>query len=390
MESSGKRASAHAPDQSRQIVGLDVIRGLAALLVLCFHLGFWIWRDHVPRLPVPAAYDGWTPLFSRGWVGVEIFFVLSGFVIAYSTEGATARRFLQHRVNRLLPAALLCSTATGTLLLTAYPLREVGAQWLRSVVFFPVGPWIDGSYWTLPIEVAFYALVGVTLLFRRGRFLPWVIGVLGAVSAVACLVVLLDPAWVPRALVTSLSASGFPPGACLLLIHGTFFALGVFLYLTCLQGITPPRLTLVALYGVGCVSELVWHDRGAALATGVLPEWPVPVGVWLASVLGLIASVRWNAAIREALGSRGLRLTRRVGIATYPLYLLHAKIGQVLIGGFHRRIGYGGAFLLTAVLLVMGALLVAEGLEPFLRRALQRLWHKAEARRLPISAVRTD
>src|SRR5579875_3078231 len=156
----------------RQIVGLDLLRAMAAVLVLCFHLGFWIWRGvQVSHPPVPRAYAPFVPLFSQGWVGVEIFFVISGFVIAYSTEGATPLRFLQHRLNRLVPAAVVCSTMTGLVMLLAYRLSAVAVLWVRSVTFFPWGPWIDGSYWTLPIEVAFYALVLLNLMVHKGRYL---------------------------------------------------------------------------------------------------------------------------------------------------------------------------------------------------------------------------
>ena len=357
----------------RQIIGIDVIRAAAALLVMCFHWGFWIWREPGAQAGIPAAYAPFTGLFSRGWVGVEVFFVISGFVIAYSTEKVTPGRFVRHRIKRLLPAAVLCSTITGAILLTAYPLRRVVGMWLRSVSFSPKGPWVDGSYWTLPIEVAFYFLVLVNLFYRKGQKLSVVMWVLGVVSSVICFTVLFRPAWIPVSILDFLMYSGFPPDACLLLIHGTFFALGVFLYQALLREVTANRVVAVLVCGAGCVAEVIWHDRATSFVTGV-PRSMLPVYVWLAAVLAIVLSVRCNAAVLRAVGDRGARMARRAGLATYPLYLLHARIGQMVIGGLHRRAGYGVALLGAAVVLVALADLVAQVLEPRVRDGLRWLW----------------
>lgn len=111
-----------------------MIRAGAALLVVFFHLGYWIWHSD-PQAAVPLAYRPFQPFFAMGWVGVEIFFVISGFVIAYSTQHGSPARFFEHRAMRLFPAALICASLTGAVLLTAYPFPTVGLQWLRSVGF---------------------------------------------------------------------------------------------------------------------------------------------------------------------------------------------------------------------------------------------------------------
>ena len=73
----------------------------------------------LPLRPNPAAAGaldgaklsaGLAPWGSFGWIGVEIFFVISGYVIASSAEGAAPRTFLRRRAQRLLPAAWVCAT----------------------------------------------------------------------------------------------------------------------------------------------------------------------------------------------------------------------------------------------------------------------------------------
>src|ERR1700728_2371472 len=100
---------------TRQIVGVDAIRCLAAVLVMVFHFSFWIWAGSAyhPGLGIPPPDYAWlTPLTSAGWVGVQIFFVISGFVIVYSVGDATPFGFFRSRFLRLVPAAWICSSIT--------------------------------------------------------------------------------------------------------------------------------------------------------------------------------------------------------------------------------------------------------------------------------------
>lgn len=95
----------------RYIVSHTALRGIAALLVVFYHLQFG------------AAYRfGWetaTPFFARGYLWVDLFFILSGFVIAYSAraderapyDGAQIRDFWLARFARIYPLHLVCLLA---------------------------------------------------------------------------------------------------------------------------------------------------------------------------------------------------------------------------------------------------------------------------------------
>jgi peptidoglycan/LPS O-acetylase OafA/YrhL len=93
-------------------------------------------------------------------VGVPIFFVISGLVIALVADGQSAGQFVRKRATRLYLSAWLCATATALI---------AGAsldQYIRSVTLFPIGPWVDGVYWTLAIEIAFYGLVTLAIAVK--------------------------------------------------------------------------------------------------------------------------------------------------------------------------------------------------------------------------------
>jgi peptidoglycan/LPS O-acetylase OafA/YrhL len=96
--------------------GVDAIRFVAALLVMVYHLGFWSWAGNGTTARIfngAARFESATSFTWFGWVGVEIFFVISGFVIANSANEASAAAFLRGRILRLYPAAWICATSTA-------------------------------------------------------------------------------------------------------------------------------------------------------------------------------------------------------------------------------------------------------------------------------------
>ena len=99
----------HASPRTPHIVGLDGIRGIAVLLVLLFH--FFIYRRVYP-VEDPSWLKPAARLFnigsSMGWIGVELFFVLSGFLITGILDDARGgsryfSRFYSRRALRILP-----------------------------------------------------------------------------------------------------------------------------------------------------------------------------------------------------------------------------------------------------------------------------------------------
>jgi peptidoglycan/LPS O-acetylase OafA/YrhL len=136
----------------RRFPALDGLRGIAALMVVAYHFGG---RDY-----------GWL----SGWTGIEIFFVLSGFLITtlvlreeWSTGRISLRNFWIRRVFRILPVYLVVLLA---MILTTY--RRGGSDWtlLREALpnywtftnefGHPESPWMLS--WTLGVEQKFYLL----------------------------------------------------------------------------------------------------------------------------------------------------------------------------------------------------------------------------------------
>src|SRR6266516_7176941 len=82
-----------------------------------FHLGYVLWAGDSFKTPVRAAgllsmrFEE-LAFFNVGHIGVDIFFVISGFIIAYSAENSSAYEFLRSRIVRLVPAVWIIAPVT--------------------------------------------------------------------------------------------------------------------------------------------------------------------------------------------------------------------------------------------------------------------------------------
>lgn len=150
-------------DVSR-LAALDGLRGVAVIGVVAFHF--------FSRFPNFYPYaDNFIDLARYGSIGVQLFFIVSGFVIALTLEHTTGMvDFAIRRFSRLWPPMLVCSIITfATLHIIDSPFtnfRRVGLEgFLPSLTFIDPGiwarlvkgaAWIDGAYWSLFVEVRFY------------------------------------------------------------------------------------------------------------------------------------------------------------------------------------------------------------------------------------------
>ncbi|MDP3499361.1 MAG: acyltransferase family protein [Myxococcales bacterium] len=170
---------------------VDGLRGVAIALVVAFH--------------------GWPRLLPGGFVGVDVFFVLSGFVVTgvvareRAAGGFEPRRFLMRRVNRLAPALLLVLASTlvaSTMLLSTSLFSSVARHaaaalgLVANLVQASESSYFDASVgaqplhhlWSLSVEEQVYLFVAVILVMTGRRRLDWVLTGIGGVSIVAWLV----------------------------------------------------------------------------------------------------------------------------------------------------------------------------------------------------------
>lgn len=267
---------------ARSYPGLDLVRLGAALMVALYHFA-WFHPLHDQALPAFQVADG-------GWVGVQIFFVISGFVIAFSASRKDARSFIASRASRLYPAAWICASISAVIVWPSAP------DYLRSLLLFPIGPWVNGVYWTLAVEIAFYALIAVSLW--RGWNLHGIALLLGGFSAVC---------WLIRSVGLVLPVGPFGH-------YGCYFAIGMLLY-------ERRSIGWALLFTLAGLAGCYWEAR--TLGFGYSAPF-----IWLAATGLCAACVFWNAAVCRLTASWP---TRTLGLMTYPLYLLHDDVGGTVL-----------------------------------------------------------
>lgn len=290
---------------------IDLLRGMACLMVVVFHYFF--------RAPlngwVTAKPPEWLAhLASYGFMGVHLFFMISGFVILMSAQDGTVRRFLSSRVVRLYPAfwagvllTSFCAWLIGGREFSVSPLQTLLnltmlAQWLHV-------EYVDGVYWSLAVEVQFYLLMTGVLMFGGMRHIDrWILGWLVVASVFAMrpihlLDLMLDARW------------------------AAFFVSGMVFYRISRAGWNLPY-ALMLVWAWGLQSHGVWKALGEVARTqGEAVTVSAPVVVMLLGVFHLvfIAIVQgwWRMAASP--------LVWWCGVMTYPVYLLHQNIGCMLM-----------------------------------------------------------
>jgi exopolysaccharide production protein ExoZ len=361
--------------RTTDILGIDLARFMAATMVVIWHFAAKPWlapqgATITPLMPpAPASIPPGAWFGSIGWIGVQVFFVISGAVIAFSATRARDRRaFLISRITRLWPAMLVCA---GLCTVLSMAFWHVGAGrasvlLLKSLVFSPVGPWFSGQVWTLPVEVAFYALVcvvGVGTQARRLEGLAWGLALASGGYWLACTL------W-PGAMT---GVSRHLP-LVTLLPHGCYFALGIAIARGGVAGRFPVRL--LALMTLTIATAWLEIPARAAIDLGASPYHPAPLVaplVWSGTVLFILMSFLWRDVIATAL-ARQSRVIRLMGMVTYPLYLVHYQVGGPVYALLvHRGWSTWGAFLPAYVLSVTVAGGIALLLEPPMQKALKAM-----------------
>lgn len=341
---------------------------------MTFHLGFWSW---VTPKTTPASiingavsYPELTPFAWWGRFGVDIFFVISGFVIAYSANRATPASFASGRALRLFPGAFVCASLTFVVAAAIgyAPISDLVAWYLRSISLTLFGPWIDGVYWTLGIEIVFYAMVFALLVAKWLKHIEWL-------ALALCTLTLLRYGF-PTFLVKPdpFSAHGITDrwADLLMLHHGAAFAVGIMIFAGEIKGWTIFRaliLLISVLTGFMAVySTAAWMLRGLAV------DQPASVAamIWLASIGWIFFSIRMQGRIDRAFSPKITAAINRLGLATYPLYLVHDLVGATLLGVMVKfGISRYAALIATEILLIAACVTIILAAEEWVRQAIR-------------------
>jgi len=142
-----------------RLLELDCLRGIAALSVVLFHFTFGY--DYGNHLMDPSNF-----YFTYGRMGVQLFFIISGYVIIMTlSKTRNILSFIISRFSRLYPSYWVCILLTlsiTTLIsppLHIYSLKQIVFNFTMFQYAFKIKD-IDGAYWTLFVELSFYIIMG--------------------------------------------------------------------------------------------------------------------------------------------------------------------------------------------------------------------------------------
>ena len=329
---------------------LDGLRGVAILLVYVFHYGGGLRSAN----PLVHAFGYVT---EAGWVGVELFFVLSGFLITRLLWAALAkphalRNFYARRALRVLPlyyaalfAAALCALVWGAHVAQLRPLLLYAAFLQNIPPLVPLAlqypaPLPLHHLWSLAVEEQFYLLWPFLLLAaatqpRARRLSLWAFGI-------CCL--FRGLVFAPH---TSLHATlhATQNGSAFLLTRGGGLALGAALALHTFKQTIPKRSLLLTL----AASTFTFAAVGAWCGTFVLVH-PVQFILGLPAVecacAALLALALHPGRWRTLLSTAALRSMGRI---SYGFYVLHILLEPLFDTIGHRAVhaGTGSAYQLV-------------------------------------------
>ncbi|MGW5264194.1 acyltransferase family protein [Microbispora sp. NPDC004025] len=313
---------AAAPAGSRRLVELDVLRFVAAFAVMAFHFmaaSRSLWDEFPTTLFEPVAR-----LTTLGILGVELFFLISGFVILMSVWGHTVGEFAVSRVSRLYPAYWFSVLVIFVMYrfsgVAGFDPKLSDGEYLLNLTMFQgafgVGH-AGGVFWSLWVELRFYVLVALFSLV--------------GITLRRCLVFLA--AWTGLALLAEFTQNEtlvfvFMPRQAPYFIAGmAFFLIHRF---GARSGALVPWLMVAAGYGMSlhaAMERVGERVRLIGIARYPAPPEAVVVAITLVYLLMAAVALGWLRWVRW-------RRLVALGALTYPLYLLHQTVSAVLIPAY--------------------------------------------------------
>lgn len=306
--------NARTAPASRNFGTIEAYRGLAALAVFCVHGQAIVGESLVPR---------------HGYLAVDLFFILSGIVMAHSYDrrfadgSLSSVGFMWLRVVRLLPvivlATLFAAVVNAAILRINGPtpfhsLGEIALSTVLTVALIPQ-PWVDshnyyplnGPFWSLLFELAANLLFALSWRQFSGRRLFALIGFAG----LALVVIGISSGDYPH---------GFYWSQAPLAAARTLYCFFVGVLIARSSHCDPVRSSVGMLVGI---------VAGAALFWGSIPGFDVAQD--LVADLLFLPTIAW-LAIRVEPGPLLERASRWLGEASYPVYAFHLPLILAVVG----------------------------------------------------------
>ena len=340
---------------------IDLLRFLAAMSVVVYH---YTYRGYAQGDYSPIVFPGIGLVTRYGYLGVELFFIISGYVVLLSAQGKTVRQFFLSRLTRLYPAYWVACTLTFVVkrLWGPSPVDTHMSTWLHAGIgqyaynmtmlqdFFHV-PVMDGAYWSLSVEITFYFIISLLIGYKLLEHIDWFILF-----------------WLAYAALPGRFHAGSAFDTLLFPEYAPYFSAGMLFYLLqSPQGRTARRYILLLVSYLLAMRACRNHASLVANYFHDTFSWQLACATVSAFFL-----IVYLVAFRKINLSKFTWLAW-LGALTYPLYLIHSDIAFI---AFHRLGMFYNKYLLVGgaiALMILTAYLIHVLVEKRFSKPLGRL-----------------
>jgi len=296
--------SLEASAQNTQKIGsINALRFFAAIFVVFYHYAFVFFYRESTYVDLPILRH----FFQYGYLGVDLFFIISGFVISLSAEGRGAYGFLKSRIGRLYPVFWVSALITTLFIIFGGYLIYSEMSWSRFLTNMTMVPSLfnadalDGTYWTLAVEMKFYIVVFLLLAFKKFKDIE-------PLAITTSFILLFSPLYIPH--------------DQLLWIPN--FIAGILFYKIYKNGLSKWRI--IGLCNSLFISLIFAIRRVPFLSEGYVIEFkPTTIAVYIVGFYILFMMISLNK-FRVS----NNKYINTLGLLTYPVYLLHNQIGRIM------------------------------------------------------------
>ena len=329
---------------------LDLLRFVAALAVVFFHYTF---LNALVFKEIPT-YQGLDNIFKYGYLGVELFFMISGFVILLTTINKSPVDFVISRISRLYPAfwIALSLTTISILVFVADDLKGLSfSKFLMNLSMVPeyLGTDnIDPVYWTLQVEIKFYFWVFMIVMLRKiGNIESFIMG------------------WL---FLSILETFHFMHGFTHFLVipeWAPYFSAGALFFIIKTKGLNFQRGLLLLLSYLLAINYAV---QGAIERTTLYETYFSPIVVALLITTFFLLFI-WITSTSQTY--KKSRLLATIGAMTYPLYLIHNTLGEIIFSHLSAHVSQYTLLFIVILLMLSISFAMSRYLEPNLNKLLK-------------------
>lgn len=342
--------------KSVRLVEIDLLRFCAALSVVFFHYTF---RGAAADALSPVSSAAMSSVFKYGYLGVNLFFMISGFVILMAAFHKDSREFVISRITRLYPEFWIgCLFTAGVIALWGAPQYQVSlAQFLINLTMVSnlvKVPSLDNVYWTLFIEIKFYFFVFLIIHFKKQSAVKFFLATWLAISYLLT--------WKTNKAAAFLFMPQF----------SAFFISGALFYLIYREGKNWKKIAgILATFPLALIHgyRVPQHDEVKYLTSYNF--------LIIAATLAVFYGIFFLIALKKKdyIPTKWIPGAVFLGCLTYPLYLLHQNAGYILFYRVGHLVNHEVLILITTALMMS----LAAGVEKIREPLAQMLKNNLEA-----------